>query len=316
MGQPPLSKNILTKDPGRGIRSSRVQELELEVPHRSLHVFRARDKSLTLGEKTRLMGVVNLTPDSFYDGGRFLRPEDALRRCLQLADEGADLLDLGGESTRPGAGRTGTDEELRRVAPVIESLRTKVSIPISIDTRKAAVARRALEAGADMVNDVSAFSDPEMPSLVAASGAGVVLMHMRGTPANMQQIPPSPDILADVEKRLAAALKTGNFHQIPHDRIILDPGIGFGKTVEDNLKILNRLAFLEKFRLPVLVGTSRKSFIGKILEVDAEDRLWGTAASVAVAVLRGAHIVRVHDVKEMRMVAAVTDALMAERVEP
>ncbi len=274
--------------------------------------FRARDKVVSLGARTRILGIVNVTPDSFYDGGRFSRVPDAARQCLRLVDEGADAIDVGGESTRPGAQPVGAEEEIRRVVPVIEAVRGRVSVPISVDTRKAAVAAAALRAGADLVNDVSALADPAMAATIAETRAGVVLCHMRGVPANMQRIPPSPEILTEIRQAFDRALQTADSHGIQRDRIILDPGIGFGKTVEDNLRIINRLDFLDEFRLPVLVGTSRKSFLGKILNADETDRLWGTAASVSVAILRGAHWVRVHDVKEIGMVAAVSDALMAE----
>ncbi len=258
------------------------------------------------------MGVVNVTPDSFFDGGRHNLPGDAARRCFQLVEEGADLLDLGGESTRPGARPVDESEELGRVLPVLDAIKNRLSVPVSIDTRKASVAEAALNAGADLVNDVSALADPKMAEVVARHQAGLVLMHMRGVPANMQSIPPSPDILGEIRDHLKRTLETAYSHDIQRDRILLDPGIGFGKTVEDNLKILHRLPFLEDFDLPLLVGASRKSFLGAILRASEDDRLWGTAASVAIAIWRGAHVVRVHDVREMRMVADVTDALMAE----
>ncbi len=265
-----------------------------------------------MGVRTRILGIVNVTPDSFYDGARFSRLEDAVGQCLRLFEEGADAIDVGGESTRPGACPVNAEEEIRRVVPVIEAVRGRVCAPISVDTRKASVASAALRAGADLVNDVSALADPAMAATIAGAGAGVVLCHMRGVPADMQRIPPSPDILGEIRQAFGRALQTADSHGIQRDRIILDPGIGFGKTVEDNLRIINRLDFLDEFRLPVLVGTSRKSFLGKILNVAETDRLWGTAASVSVAIARGAHWVRVHDVKEIGMVAAVSDALMAE----
>ncbi len=274
--------------------------------------FHARDKVVFLGPRTRILGIVNVTPDSFHEGGRFSRLEDAVDQCLRLIADGADAIDVGGESTRPGARPVEVQEEIRRVVPVIEAIRDRVAVPISVDTRKAAVAAAALRAGADIVNDVSSLADPDMAETIGAAEAGVVLCHMRGVPADMQLIPPSPDILAEIRQAFRGALQTADSHGIQRDRIILDPGIGFGKTVEDNLRIINRLDFLDEFRLPVLVGTSRKSFLGKILNADEKDRLWGTAASISVAILRGAHWVRVHDVREIGMVAAVSDALMAE----
>ncbi|MEE8585232.1 MAG: dihydropteroate synthase [Acidobacteriota bacterium] len=276
-------------------------------------VWKAGRRPLALGKRTRLAGVVNITPDSFYDGGRYLDPERAVGQALKLAEEGADLIDLGAESTRPGAQPTPLDEELRRLVPVVQALRPQLDIPLMVDTCKSAVARAVLEAGADVINDVSAFRlDAEMPQVIARTGAGAVLMHMRGNPRVMQKIPPSPDIWKEIELYFEQALATARKFKIPRDRIVLDPGIGFGKTVADNLTILNRLPRLGKFRLPVLVGTSRKSFIGKILGLEADERLWGTAGSVAAAALGGAHIVRVHDVSEMKQVLAIADSIAAE----
>jgi len=262
------------------------------------------------------MGVVNVTPDSFYDGGRYLEPEAALDRCLKLLGDGADMLDIGGESSRPGAEPLSAEEELSRVLPVLESVRSKTAVPISVDTCKAAVAEAALKSGADIINDISSFRlAPDMPGVIARYGAGVVLMHMRGTPQVMQTLPPSKDILGEIRTQLRDAAKSALSAGIERDRIVFDPGIGFGKTVEDNLRILNQISVFQDLGFPVLLGTSRKSFIGKILGQNANDRLLGTAASVAVAILNGAHIVRVHDVKEMRMIGDVTDAVMAETVE-
>ena len=280
---------------------------------RRAYVLRARDKKLELGRRTRVMGVVNITPDSFFDGGRFFESSKAVERCLQLVESGADIVDLGGESSRPGAEPVSVQEELERVLPVLQEVRKQVPVLISVDTYKSTVAREALKEGADIVNDVSAFRmDPEMPQVVKEWDAGVVLMHMRATPQVMQEIPPSQDILEEVQTDLRAALSKASENGIPQESIILDPGIGFGKTVEDNCRILNRLSFLESFDLPVLVGTSRKSFLGRILDIPAQERIWGSAASVAVAIMRGAHIVRLHDVAEMSQVAQITDAILAE----
>ncbi|MFQ5928688.1 MAG: dihydropteroate synthase [Acidobacteriota bacterium] len=280
---------------------------------RRAYILGARDKRLELGRYTRVMGVVNITPDSFFDGGRFFGRSQAVEHCLELVEKGADILDLGGESSHPGARPVPADVQLERVLPVLQEVRKQVSVPISVDTCKAAVAREALKEGADIVNDISAFRfDSEMPPVVKEWDAGVVLMHMRGTPQNMQELPPSPDILNEIQSDLKVAVSTAFQHGIARERIMIDPGIGFGKTVEDNCKILNRLSFLETFQLPILVGTSRKSFLGKILNLPVEDRAWGSAASVAIAVLRGAHIVRLHDVAEMNQVARVTDAILAE----
>ena len=285
-----------------------------DVPmSRRAYVLRARDKKLELGQRTRVMGVVNITPDSFFDGGRFFERSQAVERCLQLVESGADIVDLGGESSRPGAEPVSVQEELERVLPVLQEVRKQVPVLISVDTYKSTVAREALKEGADIVNDVSAFRlDPEMPQVVKEWDAGVVLMHMRGTPQVMQKISPSQDILEEVQTDLQAAVSKASENGIPEESIIIDPGIGFGKTVEDNCNILNKLSFLESFDLPVLVGTSRKSFLGSILDIPAQERIWGSAASVAIAIMRGAHIVRLHDVAEMSQVAQITDTILAE----
>lgn len=276
-------------------------------------VWSAGQREVVLGRQSRLAGVVNITPDSFYDGGRYLETQQAVERALELAEQGADLIDLGAESTRPGARPTPLEEELRRLVPVVQALRPQLSIPLMVDTYKSTVAQAVLDAGADVINDVSAFRmDAEMPRVIAQAGAGAVLMHMRGNPRVMQRIPPSPDIWQEMESYFEQTLAHADKSEIPRDRIVLDPGIGFGKTVADNLAILNRLPRLGKFRLPVLVGTSRKSFIGKILGLEADERLWGTAGSVAAAALRGAHILRVHDVLEMKQVLAIVDSIAAE----
>lgn len=276
--------------------------------------LRARDRRLTL-DRTLVMGILNVTPDSFYDGGRYLRPEQAIARGLSLIDEGADILDIGGESSRPGSDPVPAEVECDRIIAVLEGLRDHSDIPLSVDTWKASVASAALAAGADIINDISALRlDPEMADTVAEYGAGLVLMHMRGTPRTMQKLPASQDILAEIRADFKRALRHASDHRIAHDRIVLDPGIGFGKSLQDNLKILNCLDFLKEFNLPVLVGTSRKSFLGKILGVPEEERLWGTAASVAAAVLRGADMVRVHDVQQMRMVTRVAETIRREEV--
>ena len=259
------------------------------------------------------MGVVNVTPDSFSDGGLFETPEAALQQALKLVDEGADLLDVGGESSRPGAEPVPVATELSRILPVVEGIRARSEIPISVDTYKAPVAIGAIEAGADIINDISAFRfDPDLAGVISEAGVGVILMHMRGTPATMQRMPPSPDILAEILKDLGEAVDRATVAGVPGDRILLDPGIGFGKTVQDNLKILNRLSFLQRFGFPLLLGTSRKSFLGKILETEVSQRVYGTAAAVAASVIRGAHLVRVHDVREMRQVVDIADAIMNE----
>lgn len=255
--------------------------------------------------RTRIMGILNVTPDSFSDGGRFLDPSQAVRRARRMQKLGADIIDVGGESTRPGAGVISSQEEIDRVCPVLEAL----SGSLSIDTTKAKVASAALQSGAHIVNDVSALGDPEMGKVVARAGASIILMHRKGTSKSMQQNPRYRDVVKEIcsflEKRIKRALSAG----IPHDRIMVDPGIGFGKTPEHNLEILTRLEEFHSLGLPLVIGTSRKSFLGHYLDRTVDKRLFGTAATVSVSVLRGAQIMRVHDVAEMRDVALMTDLL-------
>jgi len=260
-----------------------------------------------------LMGVLNLTPDSFSDGGLWNEPDRAVARVVTMLEEGADIIDLGGESTRPGARPVPVPEELDRVLPVLDRIRKLGDFPISIDTRKAAVARAALAAGADWVNDVSALGDPEMATLCAETDCPVVLMHMRGTPETMQQgisyRDPVAQIYAWLRERVEQARRAG----IPERNLLVDPGIGFGKRVEDNLEILRRLGEFRTLGLPILVGTSRKSFIGACLDRPVTDRLFGTAATVAAAVLAGARVLRVHDVAAMGDTARMAAALRRDR---
>jgi len=263
-----------------------------------------------------LMGVVNATPDSFSDGGRFLDAEAAVAHALRLAGEGADLVDVGGESTRPGAAAVPAEEEIRRVVPVIERLRARgLSIPISIDTSKAAVARAALRAGADLVNDVRALADPDLARAVAEAGAPVVLMHMRGTPADMAERAHYRDVAAEVADELAGSMERAEKAGVSRDRILLDPGIGFAKTAEQSLELLARLGELRALGRPLVVGPSRKSFIGKVTGAPVEARLPGTLAAVAAVVLAGAEVVRVHDVGPARQ-AALVAAAIRDRASP
>lgn len=256
------------------------------------------------------MGILNVTPDSFSDGGLYLKKEEAVAHAKSLAQQGADIIDVGGESTRPGSEPLPQEEELCRVIPVIKGIRKILSIPISIDTYKAKVAREALEVGANMVNDISALRfDDEMKEVVASYGVPVVLMHMQGTPKTMQQNPTYDDVVEDIikffQERIEAAVKAG----IPEENIIIDPGIGFGKTLKHNLEILSRL---EEFRIlgrPILLGTSRKSFIGHLLNLPPSKRLEGTIASTVIGIMKGADIVRVHDVAEVKRAVEVADAI-------
>ena len=262
-------------------------------------------------DRTLIMGVLNVTPDSFSDGGLFLRPDDALRRAEEMASEGADLIDIGGESSRPGAEPVPLEEELRRVLPVVREVARRLPLPISVDTYKAEVARKALEEGASIVNDISALRfDPKMAEVVADHRAPVVLMHMKGTPRDMQRNPYYEDVVGEVEaflkERREAAVRAG----IPEGNIILDPGIGFGKRVEDNLQLLKHLDRLVALGNPVLVGTSRKSFIGAVLDLPVEERLEGTLATLVLAVAKGAKLLRVHDVRPAVRAVRMAEAIL------
>jgi len=261
------------------------------------------------------MGVLNVTPDSFSDGGAFLDPRRAVERAEQMAEEGADIIDVGGESTRPGAAPVSAAEEIRRVVPVVEALAARVSLPISIDTTKAAVARAALAAGADIVNDISALRfDPALADEAARAGAGLVLMHSRGRQETLHALPPVEDILPEVTGSLLRSVEEAVRRGVAPESVSVDPGIGFGKSPEQNVELLARLGeFARGFPVfPVLVGTSRKSFIGRLLDgVPADGRLHGTMATVTAAVLNGAHLVRVHDVRAAVETVRVADAIKA-----
>jgi len=276
--------------------------------------LKARDRIIELGPRTLIMGILNVTPDSFSDGGDFLAVEKAVARAWQIAEEGADILDIGGESTKPGSQGVTLEEEQRRVLPVLKALAGRYAIPISIDTSRPEVARAALDRGAVIVNDVTGLQrDPAIAESASAYKAALILMHMRGEPATMQSQPPSSDILGEIEAWAEKALATARTAGLSSDGIVLDPGIGFGKTARQNLEILRNLERLSVIGYPLMVGTSRKSFIGAILNRGVSERAWGTAATVAASILFGAHIVRVHDVAPMRDVVQITDAIMAER---
>lgn len=277
---------------------------------------------LVLGQRTLIMGILNVTPDSFSDGGFYARPDVAVARALQLERDGADILDVGGESTRPGSLGVSAEKELGRVLPVLERLRGRLKIPISIDTQKAQVAEAAMAAGAQIINDVSALrSDPRLGAVAAEHGAPLILMYMRGVPRTMQKQPFAKDVLRDVARGLREAAARARQAGVAKSQIVLDPGIGFGKSFQQNCELLARLHELAKLGFPLLVGASRKQFIGAILSGDAQRpapahlRQWGTAATVAAAILGGAHIVRVHDVAEMAQVARVADALLTSKAE-
>ena len=266
----------------------------------------------------RLMGIVNVTPDSFSDGGRFLAPDRAIQHARRLVDEGAELLDLGGESTRPGAGAVSADEELDRVRPVLEGLlgpeRTLAGVAISIDTSKLAVAEVALDLGAQIVNDVTALrSEPELGALCAERDCGLVLMHMQGTPRTMQENPSYDDVVDDVKAFLAERIEFATSQGVAEERIWVDPGIGFGKTVDHNLELLRRLGELEELGRPIVIGASRKSFLGKLTGREVGERLGGTVASNVLALRAGADVFRVHDVAELRQALAVSEAILGRR---
>ena len=272
--------------------------------------------TLDLGRRTHVMGVINVTPDSFSDGGQFLEKDRAIEHGLRLAEEGADLIDIGGESTRPYSKGISADEEMNRVIPVIEALKKQISIPISIDTLKAQVAREALRAGASMVNDISAFrSDPEMAGVAAQAGVPVILMHMKGTPSDMQVHPRYDDVASEIITFLKNAMEQAVSSGVQRERIIVDPGIGFGKTFDHNLEILKELGRFQRLDAPILVGSSRKAFIGRILDKEAHERDTGTMATVAAAVMNGVHIVRVHNVKQAVETVKVIDAIKRGKIE-
>jgi dihydropteroate synthase len=278
---------------------------------RKVYSLKWRSFDLTLGKKTLVMGILNVTPDSFSDGGLFFEQDKAVARGEELAAQGADLLDIGGESTRPFSDPTPEEEEIRRIVPVIKALVRRTALPISVDTTKAGVARAALEAGAALVNDISALTfDPEMGRLVAATRVPVILMHIQGTPRDMQLQPRYHHLQGDVHtffvQRIQAALGQG----IARENIFIDPGIGFGKTMDHNLTLIKGLDYFSDLDCPLVLGTSRKAFIGKLTGQEPLDRDWGTAATLTVGAWQGAHIVRVHNVAAARQVLAVTDALI------
>jgi len=292
------------------IDSSKDTRGAADTPPFETCIWRAGGNVIDLSLRPLVMGVLNVTPDSFSDGALFLDPERAVDRALEMQEEGADIVDIGGESTRPYAAPVDAAEELKRVVPVIERLSGRLNVPLSIDTYKSVVAREALNAGACIVNDISGcIFDPVMPEVVAEAGAGLVVMHTRGRPDRMQNETVYqalvPEIISFLRDRIAILESSG----IPPARMVVDPGIGFGKSLAGNLEILRRLREFAVLGRPVLVGTSRKSFIGTVLGRDAGGRLFGTAATVAVAVANGAAIVRVHDVREMRDAALMAHAI-------
>lgn len=275
-------------------------------------------KTFDLSKRTHVMGILNVTPDSFSDGGKYVNPYDAVSRAVQMLEEGADIIDVGGESTRPkglygdGAKKISAQEEMDRVIPVIEKLRASADAVISIDTYKSAVAEEALRAGASIVNDISGLKfDPAIAKIVAQHNAVLVLMHIQGTPETMQVNPTYSDVVAEVKEELRQSIEKAKSAGV--ENIIVDPGIGFGKNLEHNLALLKHLSEFQELGYPIMIGTSRKGFIGTLLDLPVDQRIEGTAASVAVSIMNGAQIVRVHDVKEMKRVAVITDAIKNAR---
>ncbi|MFA4916136.1 MAG: dihydropteroate synthase [Syntrophales bacterium] len=275
-------------------------------------ILRTCKRELILGNRTQIMGILNVTPDSFSDDGCFKSPDEAIESAVRMVSEGADIIDVGGESSRPGAEAVSIEEELERVIPVIKGIVRRVDVPVSVDTTKAKVAREAVKSGAEIINDISAMRfDDQMPAVVADTGAAVVLMHMRGTPDNMQEGDLTyrfllADIISFLVDRMEAAQSAG----IEFERIMIDPGIGFGKSAEDNLKLLKHLSAFSTLGRPIITGASRKSFIGKVTGGDPRDRIEGTAVAVTAAIMNGGHVVRVHDVGSMKKVVAMADAIV------
>jgi dihydropteroate synthase len=278
---------------------------------RKLYELSWRTHHLSLGKKTLIQGVLNVTPDSFSDGGLFLDKEKAIAQGEALAAQGADLLDVGGESTRPFSDPISTEEEIQRITPIIRELVKRISIPISVDTYKAEVARAALEAGAGLVNDISALGfDPGLAKVVAEYRVPIILMHMQGTPRDMQINPRYNHLLGDIHQFFKERISLAQSQGIPREHILLDPGIGFGKTFSQNLTLIKRLDYFQDLDQPLVLGTSRKAFIGHITGQDPSNRDWGTAATLVIGVWRGAHMVRVHNVDAAKQVLAVADALI------
>lgn len=301
-GLPSLSSDIL-----------RLLDLENDPPRR----WKAGRRTLDLSRRPCIMGILNVTPDSFSDGNSYPTVAKAVERALEMEQEGADIIDIGGESTRPSARPVPHDEELRRVIPVLEGLAGRLKIPVSIDTFKSVVAREAIAAGAEIVNDISGLTfDEGMAEVVAAADAGLVLMHTRGTPAEMQKETAYGSLIAEVTAALRSSLALAEAAGIEQGRIVVDPGIGFGKSVEGNLEILRKLSEFSVLGRPIMVGTSRKSFIGAVLGSPVAERSFGTAATVALALVNGASIFRVHDVREMRDVADMAMAVIAPAAGP
>ncbi len=307
-----LARDVLcyTSTTGGGVRLHNGLLIRRLMCELMLLTRQAKDRLIEFPGRPLIMGVVNVTPDSFFDGGRYLDTAVAVSHAIRLVEEGADLLDIGAESTRPGAEVVNEAEERRRAIPVVTAVAKAVSIPISIDTSKAVIARAALDAGAVLVNDVTALrGDLAMVDVVARAGAGIVLMHMHGTPRTMQQAPRYDDVLGEVSEFFEERIRFAMAHGIARRQIILDPGIGFGKLLVHNLTLLAQLRRFMQFECPLLVGVSQKAFLGQLVDRPVQERQWATAAAVAMAVDRGAGILRVHDVRAMKDVVQVAAAI-------
>lgn len=295
---------------GLKVIAKEILDLLINVS-KECYILKTSRREIVLGKRTLIMGILNVTPDSFSDGNAYLERQKAIDRGMQMVDEGADILDIGGQSTRPGAESVPEKQESARVLPVVESLSKKLTIPISVDTTKSQVARKSLEGGAEIINDISALTaDKKMASVIQKASAALILMHMRGTPANMQDGNLGyDDLMGEIVSYLKEKCRKAVAAGIGKDQIVADPGIGFGKSYEDNYRIIKKFEELKILGLPLMIGTSRKAFIGSITGGEPADRIEGTAATVAAAIMNGCHIVRVHDVAMMKKVAAVTDAV-------
>jgi len=279
-------------------------------------IFRCADNCFDLAQRTHIMGIANCTPDSFYEKSRTPQPDEAVAACLKMIEEGADFLDVGGESSRPGADSVSTEQELDRVMPVIEALTAATPVPLSIDTCKSKVADEALAAGAAIVNDISALRfDPNMIEVLTRRNAAVVLMHMKGEPKNMQTDPSYADVVGEVSRHLKARAEFALQSGVARDRIILDPGIGFGKRLDDNYRLIRGLDHISKYGFPVLVGNSRKSFLSRVLSLPVAECMEATLASNTIAILNGANILRVHDVRAAKRAAQITDYYLSHSME-
>ncbi|HET8546663.1 MAG TPA: dihydropteroate synthase [Bryobacteraceae bacterium] len=284
------------------------------MPARKRFLWKTRTGEVQLGDRTLVMGVLNVTPDSFSDGGRYADPDRAFARAVELEDQGADIIDIGAESTRPGSSRISEAEELRRLIPVLKRLKDRLNVPISVDTYKAGVAEKAVEHGAEIINDPTGLTwEPELARVVVKHNAALILNHMRGRPETWAKLPPLRDVLGSVLAELEATVHRAVRAGVETDRIMVDPGLGFGKRKEQNAQLLARLPQFARLNLPVLVGPSRKSFLARASE---QETAFANAAAVTAAILGGAHVVRVHEVPEMRIAAQIADAVLAGMADP